>query len=356
MADAVVLSVIVPAYRCAGVLQQCLHGLMASDVPRSAWELIVVDDGSGDSTAAVAAAVADRVITIPGGPRGPANARNAGAEQARGSVLVFVDADVVVARDALRRFATRFHDTPSLAAVFGAYDTTPGDPGFLSQYRNLLHHWVHVSQPGEAWTFWTGLGAVRRTIFGAVGGFDATRYRRPQIEDIEFGYRLADGGHRMLLDPDIQGTHLKRWTLAGLLRSDLMDRAIPWMQLLLDRSAAFSAGPLNVRRREKVFTVLTGLALLAGLVALSTMDAVWLMAMAVCLAVICLGNAGLLKFFSRSRGPVFALCTIPFRLLFYFESGLGAAWAIVTYRWLRHPAAARPADTCPQAGPADAVP
>ena len=128
--DDFVLSVIIPAYRCAGMLRQCLNGLTVSDFPRSAWELIVVDDGSGDETAAVAQAFADRVITLPGGPRGPAFARNAGAEHARGAVLVFIDADVVVAPDALRCFATRFQDAPSLAAVFGAYDTTPGDPAF----------------------------------------------------------------------------------------------------------------------------------------------------------------------------------------------------------------------------------
>lgn len=355
-ADPPLLSVIVPAYRCADMLQRCLSGLIASDCPRSAWELIVVDDDSGDDTAAVAASLADRVFTIPGGPRGPAFARNTGGEHARGAVLVFIDADVVVAPDALRRFATRFDDAPALAAVFGAYDTMPGDPGFLSQYRNLLHHWVHVSQPGDAWTFWTGIGAVRRTVFRAIGGFDATRYRRPQIEDIEFGYRVADAGHRILLDPDIQGTHLKRWTLAGMLRSDLMDRAIPWMQLLIGRGAAFSAGPLNVQRREKVFTAMTALALLAGLMALATGNFLWLVVMASCLAIICLGNARLLSFFARSRGPVFALCTVPCRLLFYFESGLGAAWAILTYRQQRRPAVPRSAETRPYAEPADGGP
>ena len=351
--DGVQLSVIVPAYRCAGMLRRCLEGLLASNLPRSNWELIVVDDGSGDETSLVASASADQVIVIPGGPRGPAFARNYGAERARGAVLVFLDADVVVAHDALHRFARRFDETPTLGAVFGAYDTTPGDPGFLSQYRNLLHHWVHVSQPGDAWTFWTGLGAVRHSLFRALGGFDAVRYRAPQIEDIEFGYRVADAGHRILLDPAIQGTHLKRWTLLGMLRSDLVDRAIPWMQLLMERGTAFGGGPLNVRRREKAYTMLTALALVAGLLALTTHSAHWLIAAAVPLAIVCAGNASLLRWFARERGPLFALCTMPCRLLFYLESGLGAAWAIVTYRRLGERTARRSVDTLPRAGPAD---
>lgn len=326
------LSVIVPGYRCAATLQRCLGGLLASDLPRPTWQLIVVDDGSGDETAAVAARMADRVIPIPDGPRGPAFARNSGARAATGEVLVFIDADVIVAPDVLRRFATLFRESPALDAAFGAYDTSPGDPGFLSQYRNLLHHWVHISQPGDAWTFWAGCGAVRRTAFLALGGFDAVRYQRPQIEDIEFGYRLVDAGHRIILDPDIQGTHLKRWTLAGMLRSDLFDRAIPWMQLLLRRGDAFNAGPLNVRRREKVFTALTAIASLTGLLTLVTRGEGWLLATAVCLVIVGIGNARLLAWFTRTRGPVFALCTIPFRFLFYLESGLGAAWAILTHR------------------------
>ncbi len=342
------LSVIVPAYRCAAMLQRCLDGLAASDLPRAAWQLIVVDDGSRDETAAVAARLADHVVTIPDGPRGPAFARNSGARSALGEVLVFIDADVVVAPDALRRFDTRFRKLPSLGAVFGAYDTAPGDPGFLSQYRNLLHHWVHVSQPGDAWTFWSGCGAVRRTVFLALGGFDAARYPRPQIEDIDFGYRLVDAGHRIVLDPDIQGTHLKRWTFAAMLRSDLFDRAIPWMQLLLRRGDTFNAGPLNVRRREKVFTVLTAIAVMTGVLALATREAVWLLACTLSLLVVSLGNATLLAWFARTRGPIFALGAIPLRLLFYLESGLGAAWAILTHDRVRHRPVRRP-DALPDA-------
>lgn len=354
-AEAPLLSVVVPAYRCAAMLQQCLAGLLASDLPRTTWQLIVVDDGSRDETAAVATRMADQVITIPDGPRGPAFARNSGARAALSEVLVFIDADVVVAPDALRRFAARFRESPSVSATFGAYDTTPGDPGFLSQYRNLLHHWVHVSQPGDAWTFWTGCGAVRRTAFLALGGFDAARYRRPQIEDIDFGYRLVDAGHRIVLDPDIQGTHLKRWTLAGMVHSDLFDRAIPWMQLLLRRGDAFNAGPLNVRRREKVFTVLTAVALLTALLSLVTRGDGWLLASALCLLVIVLGNATLLAWLVRTRGPVFALCTIPFRLVFYFESGLGAAWAILTH-FRQKKDVLRRADVLSDAGPPGGLP
>ena len=240
------LTVIVPAYRCAAMLRECLHGLLASDLPR---------------------AVADRVLVVDGGPRGPAFARNMGARIARGRVLVFIDADadadVVVAPTTLRGFAALFARDPALGAAFGSYDDTPGDRGFISQYRNLLHRYVHTRSPGDTQTFWAGCGAVRRDAFLAVGGFDAVRYPRPQIEDIDLGYRLRAHHERIVLDPSLLGAHLTHWTVRNMLRTDLRARAIPWMHLLLRRREVARDGPLNLGMAEKVFTVLTGVALAA---------------------------------------------------------------------------------------------
>ncbi len=95
---------------------------------------------------------------------------------------------------------------------------------------------MSISTPGEeAATFWSGCGAIRRTVFQAAGGFDAVRYPRPCIEDIELGYRLRAAGHRILLNKHIQVKHLKRWTLRGMVKTDVFDRGVPWTQLILER-------------------------------------------------------------------------------------------------------------------------
>ena len=60
---------------------------------------------------------------------------------------------------------------------------------FLSQYKNLLHHFVHQGSSSDATTFWAGCAAVDRKVFVDIGGFDAARYDQPSIEDIEMGYR-----------------------------------------------------------------------------------------------------------------------------------------------------------------------
>jgi hypothetical protein len=164
-------------------------------------------------------------------------------------VLVFVDADVEVHTDALGRIDAAFADDASLAAVFGAYDDSPRDPALVSSFRNLLHHHVHSSNAGPATTFWAGIGAVRRDAFFAVGGFDEQRYPKPSIEDIDLGSRLHAAGYRIVLDPTIQGTHLKRWTLTSMVKTDLLQRGVPWVELLLSGRADRTALNLGWRHR-----------------------------------------------------------------------------------------------------------
>ena len=225
------LSVVVPVYNDARNLAECLAALRAAEIP--GCELIVVDDASPDDSADVARQAGAVVITLPQNS-GPAAARNRGAAAATGEVLFFVDADVAVAPDAVRRVDDAFAADPDLAALFGSYDDAPRAPGMVSQYRNLLHHWVHQQGNPEASTFWAGCGAVRRATFLEVGGFDAGLFRRPAIEDIELGYRLRRRGHRIRLDKDLQGKHFKGWTLYSVIKTDILSRAVPWSRLVLE--------------------------------------------------------------------------------------------------------------------------
>ena len=199
------------------------------------------------------------IIDAPAGSS-PAAARNEGARRTDAELLVFVDADVEPHADAFTLIRAAFADSAGVVGVFGSYDDLPTAPGAVSGFRNLLHHHVHHSSPGPVRTFWAGLGAVRREAFVAAGGFDADRYRRPSIEDIELGQRLALEGE-IRLDPAIQGTHLKAWTLTSMVATDLRRRGIPWVVLLLRTGADRST--LNLGWPHRLST----LAAAAGLVA-----------------------------------------------------------------------------------------
>lgn len=323
------LSVIVPARRCAAQLERSLSALAASDLPRDTFEIIVVDDDSGDDTPVVAGRGADRVVRLEGGPRGPGGARNEGAAVAGGELLAFVDADVCVHADALRRLCAAMDAEADIGAVFGAYDTSPPAPGIVSQYRNLVHHWVHVRNAGDAETFWAGCGAVRAAAFRAVGGFDARRYPRPQIEDIELGHRLRDAGWRILLDPAIRGTHLKAWTLAGGILTDVRDRGIPWMRLLRDERRSARTRTLNLRLPERLATIATGLASLTPIAAAVSRDVRWIAVGGVLAGLALLPSLPVLAWLARLRGLPFALAAVPLRLLYYLGNGVSVAAALL---------------------------
>jgi glycosyltransferase involved in cell wall biosynthesis len=220
------LSVIIPATDGPTTLERAVRAVEQAESPP---EQVIVIDGPSDLVSSAA--------------------RNLGAGQADGDVLVFIDADVEVHRDAFVRIRAAFDGDPGLTAVFGAYDDDPAGDSLVSDFRNLLHHHVHHQGAGTATTFWTGLGAVRRAPFLDVGGFDENV---AWIRDIEFGMRLRRSSGVIVLDPSIQGKHLKRWTLATMIETDLFRRGVPWLRLVLEDRA--DAATLNLSWRHRVGT------------------------------------------------------------------------------------------------------
>jgi GT2 family glycosyltransferase len=169
------------------------------------------------------------VLRIPT-PGGPARARNLGAWRARGTILFFVDADVTVQQDTVSRIAALFEGDPDLTAAIGSYDDAPGETNFLSQYKNLFHHYVHQISNPEASTFWGACGAIRRETFLSLGGFNEG-YRHPCIEDIELGYRLRRAGFKIRLAKELQIKHLKCWNIVSLVKTDSSIEPFPGQPL-----------------------------------------------------------------------------------------------------------------------------
>jgi glycosyltransferase involved in cell wall biosynthesis len=224
-------------------------------------ECIVVDDGSTDDSVKIANQHGAKVLST-NGRFGPARARNLGAKAASGDIVVFLDADVSVYPDTISKIIAEFTQDPELDAVMGSYDLSPSAPNFISQYRNLLHCFVHQHSNRGATTFWSGCGAIRRQVFLDAGGFDETHYHAPAIEDIELGYRLTAANRKLALSADIMVKHLKRWSLRSMIETDFFHRAIPWSEL------AFRSGQmpndLNLRISQRISVVLAFLAVLLG--------------------------------------------------------------------------------------------
>jgi cellulose synthase/poly-beta-1,6-N-acetylglucosamine synthase-like glycosyltransferase len=314
----VTISVVVPVYNGGEPFRQCLRSLTALNP--SPIEVIVVADGDTDGSWQMAEELGAQVIRLPTSSGGPARPRNIGALQAKGDCLFFVDADVCVSPNTVGQVVGTFQRNPDLTALIGSYDDTPAAQNFLSQYKNLFHHYVHQHAQMDASTFWGACGAIRREIFLEIGGFDE-KYHRPSIEDIELGYRLKKAGHRIQLCKDIKVKHLKRWGIFSMLKADFFYRAIPWTELIL-RDRRFT-NDLNIRHSERLCVVLT-----YGLVG-TLLGAIWwvplLSVAALIMVVLVVINAPLYRFFLIKRGLRFALQSIPWHWLYYLYSGLAFA-------------------------------
>ncbi len=293
------LTVVIPGTDFPATLGRCLAALARSTEPH-AVEVVADPPGSG-----------------------PAAARNAGVARTTGEIVVFVDADVEVHPDALRRLREAFEREPTLDAMFGGYDDMPAAPAVVSRFRNLLHHHVHAGAGGPATTFWAGLGAVRREAFDAVGGFDAQRYPRPCVEDIELGMRLHAAGRRIVLDPAVCGTHLKRWTLVSMLRTDLGARGAPWVALRLERGGE-GAGALNLAWAQRLAA---GAALVATAAALGGRGRLALLA----LGAMVVPNARFYALLGRRGGPRLALSGVPLHLVHHLTAAASVPAGVVLW-------------------------
>ena len=324
------ITAIMPVFDGMGYLERSLPPLLRMVADGRIAEVLVADDGSTDGSGAWAAERGARVITT-GGREGPGRARNLAAPEAVGEILWFVDADVVVHDDAVGPLAAAFAD-PSVTAGFGSYDDAPPDPSFASQYMNLRHHHHHQRAAGEASTFWTGCGAVRKAAFLEVGGFDAERYPRPSIEDIELGYRLRAAGGRIRTLPDVRCTHLKAWTLPGVVHTDITCRGLPWSRLLV---ASDEPLDLNADAAEQARAALAAVLALSCLAALAGVAPLWLPVAVFGSAVA--ANARFFGLLRQRRGLAFALGALAFHQVHYLYSA-----GVFVYCWLEHRLGLRP--------------
>ena len=320
------LSVVIPVRDGGDAFRRCLRALRLST--GADYELIVVDDGSRDDSAQIAEDHG-AIVVRHDRPLGPAAARNNGARAASSPIIYFLDADVAVHEGAPREVLRRFERNPGLGALIGSYDAEPAAPGLVSRFRNLLHHQTHQSGPFHddarpAHTFWTGCGAIRRELFLALGGFDPQLYRRPAIEDIEFGYRLTRAGHRIDLVRSIQVTHLKRWTLREMVRTDIFCRGVPWTLLMLRSGIAET--DLNVKGSQRASVAATAAAVFGAILAPMEPGAIGLVAAA--LAAIVGLNASFYRMLARRLGLLRAMACLPLHAVYFTCCGVSVAIAL----------------------------
>ncbi len=197
------ISVVIPVHNASEDLGACLDALERQTVAQERCEIIVVNDGPVD---AAVEAIADRQgATLLSQPqRGAAAARNLGADQAQGEILLFTDADCVPAHDWIEAMTAPFADQ-QVVGVCGVVRTrqTGLAPRFIQleydyRYRNIARH-------SQIDFINTGTAGYRRQVFMDSGGF---REELLGAEDAELSFRLASAGHKMVFAPQAVVYHV----------------------------------------------------------------------------------------------------------------------------------------------------
>ena len=192
------VSVIVPVYNGAESLDACLAALSAQHKPIvgvDGCEVIVVDDGSVDGSAEIAAQ--HRVTVIRQDHAGVAVARNRGARQARGQLLLFTDADCEPLPNWVEQMVAPFAD-PEVVGVKGVYRTS--QRALVARFAQAEYEekYARLGQRSQIDFIDTYSAAYRRDIFLAEGGFNPEFLRN---QDQEFSFRLAKAGHKLVFAP-----------------------------------------------------------------------------------------------------------------------------------------------------------
>lgn len=213
-------TVIVPTYNRPAALAACLESFAQLDYPAGAWELIVVNDGGEKSFTAVTNQLKTvlplQLVTVD--HKGPAAARNAGAQRAQGEYLAFTDDDCRVTPDWLQAFAAGFAD--------GRWHALGGQTLSPFLQNRAERAWQHLTDflnvfmqddTGNALLLISNNVAYRRETFANLGGFNET-FPLAAAEDMELSYRLLAAGYRQCIWPEVKVWHYHHLSAWGHVR------------------------------------------------------------------------------------------------------------------------------------------
>ncbi len=191
------VSVIVPVFNCERFLREALESIRAQD--HRALEIIVVDDGSTDGSAAVAQAFPG-VTLITQENRGVATARNAGLAVAHGELIAWLDADDLWLPGKLSVEIAHLATNPatSITLCHQRMFSNPGDP---------VPPWVQTPRAEKWMTYSLYASVMRREVFELVGDFN------PSLrvgEDFDWYLRAREAGARLDLLDDVLVCHRVR--------------------------------------------------------------------------------------------------------------------------------------------------
>ena len=203
------ISIVIPVYNASLTLKECLNSVFNSNYKN--FEVIIVSDNSSDNSVEIAKQFKCKIIELPKN-MGPAFARNKGAEIAESDVLLFVDSDVIIKKDALNYLNNKFSDN-EVDAIQGIYSHEPIYKNMATQYQqSYTSYYIWPANKKYASTLSTCCFAIRKKIFDQLKGFDSN-IKRATCEDEVFGYKLIGNGYKILISRELNVEHRVHYSI-----------------------------------------------------------------------------------------------------------------------------------------------
>jgi len=311
------ISVITPVYNGTKTLKACLDAIFESSYKE--FELILVDDGCQEDFQDLLKGHPEVILKKLEQRRGAYYARNVGAKDARGDILVFLDADISIRSDTLENVVQVFRGVGDISVLIGSYDDEPAALNTVSQFKFLYHHFIHQHEHEHVGSFWTGCGGIKKEVFFKLGGFNTALFRDlNSINDIDFGYRLKRHGFKVYNARHIQVKHLKRLSFIEWVKTDIFKRGLPWMKILFE-CKDFSP-TLNINLLSVLSVICVWSITILGVLSVWVHSLLWIDVIFWGVFLGC--NYELLGFFGKKRGIVFAFISSILLFIYYFNCGL----------------------------------
>jgi lipopolysaccharide/colanic/teichoic acid biosynthesis glycosyltransferase/GT2 family glycosyltransferase len=263
------ISVVVPVRNAAATLGACLEALAAQSLPAAGYEIIVVNDGSSDTTRQIALAHGACCLDI--APAGPAAARNQGVARARGELVLFTDGDCAPAPDWIEQMSAPFAD-PEVVGVRGVYRTRQSSLIARFVQQEYQDKYDRTAQRATIDFIDTYSAGYRRAVFQTNGGFE-TAFSAPSVEDQEFSFRLAEKGYKLVFAPRAAVYHQHDSTLGEYARRKFWIGY--WKAFLLRWHPEKALGDSHTPLSQRVQMGLAGLLLAAAALGLAWRPLWW---------------------------------------------------------------------------------
>jgi len=186
--------------------EKCLSSIFKSKYKN--YEVIAVSDNSSQESINIAEKYSCKIIKLKKNS-GAAFSRNKGATIARGKILVFLDSDVEIKKDAFSIINKHFNSKNNDGLLQGIYSHKPNYKRSITQYLHSYHCYHLFSETKKnkyTQTLCTAFFAIRKDLFKKYKGFD-TKFKKASQEDVEFGFRLIKDDYKIPIERKLNAIH-----------------------------------------------------------------------------------------------------------------------------------------------------